>query len=191
MSLCAYIPIPPQTFSVLFCSCATIYVYIGTDSLQRQLHLTSASHVTAHGSTAMNLTSSGSVVRHLALFTVHFHREPPGTTFAYLTMFPFPAFRPRVRGVRRAPRWRGVAPADCSPASLDTGPVASTAQTDHSLLQTDILTIPSCPRGFDLVAGVTSKSTTSPSHLQHQSLFLCRYSNEIDGLTPACAEPHD
>jgi hypothetical protein len=75
-------------------------------------------------------------------------------------------------GGRRASRRWGVAPADCSPASLDTGPVRSTAQTDHSLLRPDILTAPSCPRGFDLVAGVTRKSTASPSNLRPPSFVL-------------------
>jgi hypothetical protein len=45
-----------------------------------------------------------------------------------------------------------------------------------------------CPRGFDLVAGVTRKSTASSAYLRHQSFG--RYSDEIDGLTWACAEPH-
>jgi hypothetical protein len=55
MSLFAYIPIPPQTFFVFFCSCLTIDLYIGTDSLSPTPHLTSASHVTANGSTAIFL----------------------------------------------------------------------------------------------------------------------------------------
>jgi hypothetical protein len=60
---------------------------------------------------------------------------------------------PPARG-QKGPRQRGVARLDCSPASPGTEPVASAAQTDHSLLQWDILTVPFCPRGFDLVAGV-------------------------------------
>jgi hypothetical protein len=42
------------------------------------------------------------------------------------------------------PHRRGLAPVDYSPASFGTGPVGSTAQTDHSLLQPDILAVPSC-----------------------------------------------
>jgi hypothetical protein len=68
-------------------------------------------------------------------------------------------------------RWR-VAPAECPPASLDTGPVRSTAQTDHSLLQPEILPVPSRLRGFDLVTGVTSKSTMSHSYLQPLSVVV-------------------
>jgi hypothetical protein len=70
---------------------------------------------------------------------------------------------------RRVPHRRGVTPADCSPESLDTGSVAFAAQTDYSLLQPDILTVPFCPHGFDLVARVTSKSTISPSNLRPPS----------------------
>jgi hypothetical protein len=66
----------------------------------------------------------------------------------------------------------GVAPVDWSPASLDMGPVASAAQTDHSPLQPDILTVPFCPRGFDLVAWVASNLTISPSHLRPQSFVF-------------------
>jgi hypothetical protein len=79
------------------------------------------------------------------------------------TIFPFP-LSSRAGG-RRAPRRRGVALADCSP-------VGSTAQIDHSLLQPDILAVHSCPRGFDLVAGVTSRSTMSHSYLRPPSSVL-------------------
>jgi hypothetical protein len=58
---------------------------------------------------------------------------------------------------------RDGGPASCSPASLDTGPVDSTVQTDHSLLQPDILAIPSCPvvliwfglRGHQQIDGIS------------------------------------
>jgi hypothetical protein len=49
---------------------------------------------------------------------------------------------------------------------------------------------PLLPRGFDLVAGVTSQLTMSHSYLQLFPLSLCRYSNEIVRLTRACAEPY-
>jgi hypothetical protein len=44
----------------------------------------------------------------------------------------------------------GCPGADCSPAYLDAGPVGSTTQIGHSLLQADISSVPSCPRGFGL-----------------------------------------
>jgi hypothetical protein len=50
--------------------------------------------------------------------------------------------------------------------------VASGAQTDYSLLQPDVLTVPFCPHGFDLVARVTSKSTISPFHLRLPSFVF-------------------
>jgi hypothetical protein len=71
---------------------------------------------------------------------------------------------------RLPPAGRG--PANCSPASLDTGPVASAVQTDHSLLQPDILTASFCPHSFDLVAGVTNKSRMSLSHLRLTSFVF-------------------
>jgi hypothetical protein len=49
----------------------------------------------------------------------------------------------------------GVPPPATARISLDTAPVPSAAQTNHILLQPDIL-----------VAVVTSKSTTSASHLR-------------------------
>jgi hypothetical protein len=84
--------------------------------------------------------------------------QPPETSSPLLSFSP-------ARAGRRAP-------ADCSPASRDTGPVASAAQTDHSLLQPDILTVPFCPHGFDLVAGVTSKLTMSHSGWRHPSVAI-------------------
>jgi hypothetical protein len=99
---------------------------------------------------------------------------------APFTIFHFPlSARP---GGQDSPRRRGVAPADCSP-------VGSTARTDDSSLQPDILAVPSCPRGFDLVTGVTSRSTVSHGHCSLHPLSLCRYSNEIDCLARACTEP--
>jgi hypothetical protein len=89
-----------------------------------------------------------------------FHQQLPGTSFTYVAISHSVA---RARAGRRSPT-------GCSPASLNTGPVESTAQTDYSILQADILAVHSCPRGFDLVAGVTNKSTTSPSHLRPPSL---------------------
>jgi hypothetical protein len=48
---------------------------------------------------------------------------------------------------------------------------------------------PLLPRGFDLVAGVTSRPTMSHSYLRLSSSSLYRCSNETDRLTRACAEP--
>jgi hypothetical protein len=52
------------------------------------------------------------------------------------------------------------------------GPVGSAAQIHHSLLQPGILTVPSRPCGFGLVARVTSKSIPLSSNLQHQIHFV-------------------
>jgi hypothetical protein len=49
--------------------------------------------------------------------------------------------------------------------SLNTRLLGSAAQTDGPFLQADILAANTCPAAFDLVAAVTSKSTTF--HLQH------------------------
>jgi hypothetical protein len=72
------------------------------------------------------------------------------STAWYLTF----AFRPRRAG---GPHRRGVAPADCSPAFFDAGPVRSMTQIHQSLLQSGLLVVPFCPGNFDLIAGVICK----------------------------------
>jgi hypothetical protein len=174
MSLFAYIPIPPQTFSVLSCSCVTIY--IGTDSLRRQPHLTSASDVTANGSTAIFLW-----FRRPPSCLVHCP-FPPAASRDILQYVPFPAFRPRA-GRSPAHTWVPSPP----PERVRFGGMKrwEPMRTRHPLL----------PRGFDSVAGVTSKSTVFHSHLQpcpdsptrlivshgpaHSRILDNRYSSEL------------
>jgi hypothetical protein len=78
--------------------------------------------------------------------------------------FPFRPFRPR--GGQEGPRQLGVALPIVHRHRSTRDLCDPTAHSDHSLLQPDILAVLSCPHGFDLVAGVTSKSTVFPYHLQ-------------------------
>jgi hypothetical protein len=77
-------------------------------------------------------------------------------------------------GGQAGSRPRGVAYADCSPAPLETGPVASAAQINHCLLQPDILTVPFCPTAL-------IRSPGEPANRQYLipicgfHLYLCAY----------------